>query len=219
MGRRKEFERDDVLDLAIEAFWCKGYEATSIQDLVDGMGINRGSLYATFGDKRGLFLAAIDRYYDRALAATIHELTSPDRARTGIERAIRRLARSASADQRRRGCLMTNSAVELAPHCRETQRKVSDYYLRTEDAFFDALVHARAQGDLGSPIGERSLARFISCTLQGLQVVSKVAPDRQALDEIVDVLISALDGARSTEFPEGGTRPAGPAPDHGRALS
>ncbi|MBK6426479.1 MAG: helix-turn-helix transcriptional regulator [Blastocatellia bacterium] len=61
MGRPKSFELDDVLDRAIEAFWCKGYEATSIQDLVDEMGINRGSLYATFGDKHALFLAAIER--------------------------------------------------------------------------------------------------------------------------------------------------------------
>lgn len=196
MARPKSFERDDVLDRAIEAFWCKGYEATSIQDLVAEMGINRGSLYATFGDKHALFLAAIERYYGRSLAATCHDLASHERARDGIESAIRSLATGTTRDRRRRGCLMTNSAVELAPHCRDTAKTVAEYYRRTEDAFFDALVRARAQGDLDSPTGDRSLARFITCTLQGLQVVSKVSTDRQAIDDIVGVLIAALGPAR-----------------------
>ncbi len=196
MARPKSFERDDVLDRAIEAFWCKGYEATSIQDLVEGMGINRGSLYATFGDKHALFLASIERYYGRALEATCHDLVSHERARDGIEAAIRSLATGATRDRRRRGCLMTNSAVELAPHCRDTARTVAEYYRRTEDAFFDALVRARAQGDVDTPTGDRSLARFITCTLQGLQVVSKVSTDRKAIDDIVGVLIAALGSAR-----------------------
>lgn len=196
MARPKSFERDDVLDRAIEAFWCKGYEATSIQDLVAEMGINRGSLYATFGDKHALFLAAIERYYGRSLTATCHDLASYDRARDGIEAAIRSLATGTTRDRRRRGCLMTNSAVELAPHCRDTAKTVAEYYRRTEDAFYDALVRARAQGDLDSPTGDRSLARFITCTLQGLQVVSKVSTDRQAIDDIVSVLIAALGPAR-----------------------
>lgn len=196
MARPKSFERDDVLDRAIDAFWCNGYEATSIQDLVDGMGINRGSLYATFGDKHALFLAAIERYYARALVATNQDLESHERARTGIEVAIRSLAAGASHDRRRRGCLMTNSAVELAPHCRDTAKTVAEYYRRTEDAFFNALLRARAQGDLGSPLEERSLARFITCTLQGLQVVSKVSTDPQAIDDIVSVLIAGLGPAK-----------------------
>lgn len=197
MARPKSFERDEVLDRAIEAFWCKGYEATSIQDLVEGMGINRGSLYATFGDKHALFLAAIERYYGRALAATVHELESHERARDGIEVAIRSLADSMAHDRRRRGCLMTNSAVELAPHCRDTARTVAEYYRRTEDAFCDAMTRARAQGDLESPIEERALARFVICTLQGLQVVSKVSADRKSIDDIIGVLLAGFGPARS----------------------
>jgi TetR/AcrR family transcriptional repressor of nem operon len=196
MGRPRSFEREDVLDRAIEAFWCRGYEATSIQDLVAEMGINRGSLYATFGDKHALFLAAIERYYGRALAATCSDLKSAERASDGIQLAIRSLATGTTRDRRRRGCLMTNSAVELAPHCRDTAKTVAEYYRRTEDAFFDALVRARAQGDLNSPQSDRSLARFITCTLQGLQVVSKVSSDRQAIDDIIGVLFAALGSAR-----------------------
>lgn len=197
MARPKSFERDDVLDRAIEAFWCKGYEATSIQDLVDGMGINRGSLYATFGDKHALFLAAMERYYGRALAVTKRDLESNENAREGIEVAIRSLAAGTTHDRRRRGCLMTNSAVELAPHCRDTAKTVAEYYRRTEDAFCDALTRARAQGDIASPIDERALARFITCTLQGLQVVSKVSTDRQAIDDIVGVLLAGLGPTRA----------------------
>ena len=70
MARPKEFERDVVLDRAMQVFWSSGYEATSIQHLVDRMGIQRGSLYATFGDKRALFFAAID-HYDRVVTAKL----------------------------------------------------------------------------------------------------------------------------------------------------
>ena len=93
MARPKEFNREEVLDRAIATFWCRGYEATSVQDLLDEMGINRGSLYDTFGDKHTLFLAAIDRYYDRALAGTVASLEAPGPARSGRRACTRATAR------------------------------------------------------------------------------------------------------------------------------
>ncbi len=193
MGRKREFDRDEVLDRAIEAFWCKGYEATSVQDLLDEMGINRGSLYDTFGDKHTLFLAAIDRYYDKALACTVLRLEAPGNARAAIELAIRDAGICAGADTQRKGCLITNSAVELAPHCGETAGRVARYYRQTEDAFCRAVGRARAEGGIGSRMDDRALARFITCSLQGLQVFSKVDPDRAAFRDVAEVIISALD--------------------------
>lgn len=193
MGRHKEFNRDEALDRAIDTFWCRGYEATSVQDLVDEMGINRGSLYDTFGDKHTLFLAAIDRYHERSLACTLGYLTAPGPARLAIEAAIRNMITCAGADLQRRGCLLTNSAVELAPHCSDTAERVVGYYQRLEDAFHDALVRAAREGSLGTSKEPRALARFITCSTQGMLVLSKVGYDREALDEIVEVVISALD--------------------------
>jgi len=192
MGRKREFDRDEVLDRAIDAFWCKGYEATSVQDLLDGMGINRGSLYDTFGDKHTLFLSAIDRYYDTALAHTVAGLESEATARDSIERVIRDAADCGCADAQRKGCLMTNSAVELAPHCLETADRVARYYRQTEDAFCRAVARARAEGGLHSRLDDRALARFITCGIQGLQVFSKVCPDGGALRDVAEAMISAL---------------------------
>jgi len=192
MGRKKEFDREEVLDRAIEAFWCKGYEATSVQDLLDGMGINRGSLYDTFGDKHTLFLAAIDRYYDSALAHTIETLETSPTARAGIERIVRDAADCGCEDRQRKGCLMTNSAVELAPHCLETAGRVARYYRQTEDALCRAVGRARAEGQLASRLDDRALARFISCAIQGLQVCSKVSPDRETLRDAAEGILSAL---------------------------
>jgi TetR/AcrR family transcriptional repressor of nem operon len=193
MGRKKEFDRDEVLDRAIEAFWCKGYEATSVQDLLDEMGINRGSLYDTFGDKHTLFLAAIDRYYDKALARTAAALEAPGPARAAIERVIRDAVDCAAADAQHKGCLMTNSAVELAPHCLETADRVARYYRQTEDALCRAVGRARGEGGLGSRMDDRAIARFVTCGLQGLQVLSKVSADCETLRDAAEVMISALD--------------------------
>lgn len=192
MARKKEFDREEVLDRAVDAFWCKGYEATSVQDLLDGMGINRGSLYGTFGDKHTLFLSAIDRYYDKALAHTVETLESAGSARDGIDRVVRDAADCGCADRQRKGCLMTNSAVELAPHCLETAERVAHYYRQTENAFCRAVGRARVEGRIHSRLDDRALARFISCGIQGLQVCSKVSPDRETLRDAAEGILSAL---------------------------
>jgi TetR/AcrR family transcriptional repressor of nem operon len=193
MGRHKEFDREAVLDRAMEAFWAKGYEATSVQDLLDEMGINRGSFYDTFGDKHSLFLAAIDRYYDNVLARTRAQLGAPGSPREAIVRAMRDVADCALGDARRRGCFVTNSAVELAPHCAETAARVAGCYEATEDAFYDAIVRAQRAGEVPPERDARALARFITCGLQGLLVVSKVNPDPATHEDVVRVMASTLE--------------------------
>lgn len=193
MGRHKEFSREVVLDKAIDAFWSRGYEATSVQDLVDEMGINRGSLYDTFGDKHALFLAAIDRYYERSLACTLAYLEAPGPARRGIELAIRNIVDCAGAEGQRRGCFVTNSAVELAPHCRDTASRVRAYYERLEEAFFAAFERAARGGEISETRDLRAIARFVTCCLQGMLVLSKAGYEREALDDVVEIVLSKLE--------------------------
>jgi TetR/AcrR family transcriptional repressor of nem operon len=192
MGRHREFDREAVLDRAMEAFWSRGYEATSVQELLDEMKINRGSFYDTFGDKHSLFLAAIDRYHANVLATTRARLEAPGSPKRAIVRAIREIAACALGDARRRGCFVTNSAVELAPHCSETAARVAACYGQTEEAFHDAIVRAQDAGEIDRSRDARSLARFVTCTLQGLLVVSKVNPDAAAQADVIDVMVSAL---------------------------
>lgn len=196
MPRPKEFDREAVLDRAMGAFWSKGYAATSVEDLVAHMGIQRGSLYGTFGDKRTLFLTALDRY-QRVVARELFEaLETPG---SGIE-AIRRFFRlrvEGSLDRRRpHGCLVTNSAVELSRRDRGAAAKVGGSLVKLEAAFLRALERARAAGELAATQDLRALARFLTSSAQGLSVMAKTFPDRAALEEVVEVVLSVLEGTR-----------------------
>jgi len=193
MPRPKEFDREHVLDRAMGVFWSKGYAATSIEDLVAHMGIQRGSLYGTFGDKRTLFLSALDRYQHVVARELVEALETPG---SGLE-AIRRFFRlrvEGSLD--RRGCLVTNSAVELSRSDHGATAKVGDSLAKLEAAFLGALERARAGGELASTEDLRALARFLTSSAQGLSVMAKTAPDRKVLEDVVKVVLAVLGGAR-----------------------
>lgn len=192
MARHKEFDREAVLERAMDLFWARGYEATSIQDLVGAMGINRGSLYDTFGDKRSLFQAAIAHYEATVVHQALAGLEAPNAGRQTIVDHFHHLVDQAATDAQRRGCLVTNSAVELGGHDLETHRQVSNNLQRIEQAFCHALTQAQAQGDLPQQVNIRPLARYLTSSLQGLRVVSKVNADQQFLREIVDNILMVL---------------------------
>lgn len=195
MPRRKEFDRELVLDRAMGAFWSKGYAATSVEDLVAHMGIQRGSLYGTFGDKRTLFLTALDRYH-RVIARELFEaLEAPG---SGIE-AIRRFFRlrvEGSLDRSRpHGCLVTNSVVELSRRDRVAAAKVGGSLAKLEAAFLRALERARAAGELASTRDLGALARFLTSSAQGLSVMAKTSPERAVLEDVVGIVLTVLEGA------------------------
>jgi TetR/AcrR family transcriptional regulator, transcriptional repressor for nem operon len=192
MARPREFEPDVVLDRAMRIFWSRGYEATSVQDLVDHMGIQRGSLYATFGDKRALFLAAIERY-DRVVTTKL--LAALDEPASGLE-AIRRFFRLkiewALAANRPRGCLVTNSTTELASRDRRTANQLGAVLRKIEAAFQRAVVRAQQAGEIDPTRDPRALARFLTSSAQGLSVMAKTLPERTMLEDIVEVTLTVL---------------------------
>jgi TetR/AcrR family transcriptional repressor of nem operon len=192
MARPREFEHDVVLDRAMRIFWSRGYEATSVQDLVDHMGIQRGSLYATFGDKRTLFFAAIDRY-DRVVTAKL--LAALDEPASGLE-AIRQFFRLkiewALAANRPRGCLVTNSTTELASRDRKAANQLGAVLTKIEAAFQRAVVRAQQAGEIDPGRDPRALARFLTSSAQGLSVMAKTFPERTVLEDIVEVILTVL---------------------------
>jgi TetR/AcrR family transcriptional regulator, transcriptional repressor for nem operon len=193
MPRKKEFDEFEVLQRAMEIFWHKGYEATSIQDLVEQMGINRGSLYGTFTDKRALFLAVIQYYDETVISTVVAELQQARSARRAIEHYIRTAAERAASDVDRRGDFLTNSAVELGPHDPEAERRLQASLRRIESAFFEALVQARANGEIKTRRDLRDLARFLTSSMQGIRVMARVNSDHQSLQAIADIVIASLD--------------------------
>jgi TetR/AcrR family transcriptional repressor of nem operon len=193
VARPKEFEHDVVLDRAMQVFWSRGYEATSIQHLVDRMGIQRGSLYATFGDKRALFFAAIDRYDRVVTAKLLAALDGPASGKDAIRAFFRLKVELALEPRRPRGCLVTNSAAELASRDRGTSTRVGAVLAKIEAAFHRAVVRAQKAGEIDGARDARALARFLISSAQGLSVMAKTIPERAVLEDIVGVVLSALE--------------------------
>jgi TetR/AcrR family transcriptional repressor of nem operon len=196
MPRPKEFDHEAALDRAMGAFWTKGYAATSVEDLVTRMGIQRGSLYATFGDKRSLFLHALDRYQRVVTRELLEALDAPGSGLAAIRRFFR-LRVERSLDRRRPpGCLVTNSVVELARHDRVAATRVGASLARLEAAFLRALERARAQGEVAATADLPALARFLTSSAQGLSVMARAFPERRVLEDVVGVVLAALGGGR-----------------------
>jgi TetR/AcrR family transcriptional repressor of nem operon len=191
--RPKEFERDAVLDRAMRLFWTRGYEATSIQHLVDRMGIQRGSLYGTFGDKRALFFAAIDRYDRMVTARLLATLDEPASGKEAIRRFFRLKIELSLERGRPRGCLVTNSAAELASRDRGTATRVGGVLAKIEAAFHRAVVRAQRAGKIDRARNPRALARFLTSSAQGLSVMAKTFPERAVLEDVVKVTLAALE--------------------------
>ena len=193
MARKKEFDKEDVLTKAMYAFLQNGYEATSMQTLVSTMGINRGSLYDTFGDKRSLFLAAIAHYEETVVKNTIASLITPDAGKQTIIDLFRGIVVSMAKEEKCYGCLITNTAVELCPHDAEANKQIDTYFGQISRAFKHALKLAQAKGEIDSQTDLDSLANYLTSNLQGLRVMGKVNHDFQTLNGIVDVILSVLD--------------------------
>jgi TetR/AcrR family transcriptional repressor of nem operon len=193
MARYKEFNRDEALHKAMELFWARGYEAASIQALVKHMGINRQSLYDTFGDKHALYLQALERYRE-VESRKLFELLE----RSGsVKRALRQLftgviERSLGGGERR-GCFMSNAMSELAGRCKKTAARTGSNQAAIEEAFYRALLRGKKEGELKRVQQPRAVARFLFCSLQGVLLTAKAAPDRETLEDVVNVTLSVVD--------------------------
>lgn len=191
MARPKEFDRDQALHKAMEVFWARGYEAASVRDLVEHMGINRQSLYDTFGDKHALYLQALDRYRE-VETRKLFELLE----RSSIKKALRELfagvIEGSLCPGTRRGCFMGNAMSELAGRCEATAAKTSSNMAAVEDAFYRALLRGKKSGELKEVRDPRAVARFLCCTLQGLMLMAKATHDHEPLADVVKITLSVV---------------------------
>ena len=176
----------------MELFWRRGYEATSMRSLLEGMGLGRGSFYDTYGDKRALFLAALDRFEKNRTTWALEVLETSLSPVAGIEEVFGRTLESLVGYEPRRGCLLANSAVELAPHDPEVAAHISGYVRRLEGAFEDALERARKMGEIPKGSKPTALARFLVTSLHGLRVMARAGAERETLEDAVGVTLKAV---------------------------
>lgn len=191
MGRPYEFDREETLSKAMELFWEKGYKATSIEDLVDRMGIKRGSIYNTFGDKHSLFIAAVEYYAKEVTSRTIKILESPGSPLENIKLFFETIVNTPS-DKKTRGCLISNTVVELAPHDEEIADTVRIILERIQNAFLHCLDKAVELGELPEDTDTKALSHFLATSTHGLIVTGKSAVDNKQVKNVVDVILSTL---------------------------
>lgn len=190
--RTKEFEPDEIADAAMRVFWARGYAATSVQDLVEGTGLSRSSLYSTFESKQGLYQQALRRY-QAITTANVELMASPGSTKDVIRQLLMRIVEDELGDPQRRGCLVANATLELAGHDESVAELVADNFQRLQKALEKLIVRGQQSGEVAVEKNPRALARFFVSTMQGMRVLSKGSPARQRRQCLLDVIDVALD--------------------------
>lgn len=174
MGRVREFDPNVALQQAMELFWERGYEATSMADLVARLAVARASLYGTFGDKRALFLAALERYVESTNARIAADLSTPGPVLPALRALVERYAEESDRGLPPRGCMVVNTAVELGSHDDRAGRLVEASWSHLEAVLTTALLRARAQGEIGPDQDPAALARLLLVLFQGMRVAGRL---------------------------------------------
>ncbi|MFH8796058.1 TetR/AcrR family transcriptional regulator [Streptomyces sp. NPDC017941] len=191
MARTREFDTEAAVSRAMELFWTRGYEATSVRDLTQHLGIGQGSLYAAFGDKDGLYRAALEHYRTTLAAAALRDLEEGADARSAVRTLLTERVRIAVGHDGR-GCLAVNAACERLPEDASIRRIVRDMQDAGRDALAEVLRVAVERGDIAPRHDPLTLAAFLVTVLNGLLVSSKVTPDLHALEPVVEVAVAAI---------------------------
>ena len=189
-GRRPEFDRERILQRAMELFWERGYERTGLSELLSHLGIGRQSLYNTFGNKRKLFLEALDLYGRSITTRVVRVLGGPGSPRAQILEALSGLEDWATGGSSW-GCLYCNTMAEFGPTDPEAAAIIDRYYDRQEEAYYRAVLAAQDCGEVAVELDARGVARMFINTARGLSLLSRHG------DTKADVVKSVVAQARA----------------------
>ncbi len=192
MARTKDFDEGEVLKKAVRLFWDKGYNGTSMQDLIDGLGISRSSLYDTFGDKHQLYLKALNNYqqgYSQHLCGLIREAPN---AKAAIRSLLELIARDLQADDQKKGCFMVNAGIELGNHDAEVNQLLCQNEQALEQAFLKTIKSGQAKNEIDPKKDPQAIARFLSNTVKGMQVSGRSVAEPDFFRDIIDLALAVL---------------------------
>ncbi|UCV17823.1 TetR/AcrR family transcriptional regulator [Ferribacterium limneticum] len=193
MARPREFDKQKALLQAMRLFWSKGYEATSISELLKATGLSKSSLYDTFGSKRELFLEAFDEYRKERMRKLHGYLTQCPTALASIHAFFEMVVEHARNEEQPFGCMSCNEAAELGPHDVEVQQLVEQDFVGMEDSFALAIERGIQDGSISPTKDARKLARFLCASHQGLQIMARAKTAPQRLDDTLSVMMSVLE--------------------------
>lgn len=192
MARPREFDEQQALMVAMQVFWEKGYEATSIGDLTDRMGIQRPSLYAAFGGKDQLFQAALTKYAQLSLDFVRRKLLSASGAKEAVRLYLHGITDSADGRRPELGCLCVNTIVELAPHDSSLAAFTRDYQRQLSDLLRQTIERGMQSGELSRDRNAVALANALTIAAIGLSVTMKSGIDRAAADNAIAEMVHLL---------------------------
>ena len=191
MARPREFDEATVLEAAMNCFWAQGYELTSVRELAKQMGITGASLYNAFGDKRSLYRQVLGHYLKQTVrdrVARLEQLPPFPAIRTFFDEIVERSV----TDKQRRGCMLVNSALELAPYDPEIQKLVAQEMIFIE-AFFRRCIEAgQKDGTISAIRPGAELAKLLLSVLLGIRVLARTRPERAVLEDAANGALELL---------------------------
>jgi TetR/AcrR family transcriptional regulator, transcriptional repressor for nem operon len=193
MARPREFDEEAVLDAAMRCFWARGYESTSVKDLIETTGLTAASLYNAYGDKRAMFRTALDRYIESSIGVRLRRceaLPPRDAIRSFFDDILRR----SLGDRDRKGCMIVNSALEMAPRDQEFRETIVETLKRIECFFLDCVEKGQADGTITTSRPAVGLAQHLLGVLMGVRVLARVRPERSLLEGTIGTALTSLDG-------------------------
>ena len=188
VGRPREFDEEQVLAAAMDAFWRKGYEATSLVDLTEATGLNKASLYRVFGDKHQLFMAALTNYSNIEFRETTAVLSDSATPLTNLRAVVEKVCEDAGSEK---GCLMINSMVETAPHDPEVKQLLQEFGTHRLQAIQGMIAQAQAAGEIRHELDPQKLAISLMITFAGSAAMIKgFVPGVQIVENLENLIDS-----------------------------
>jgi TetR/AcrR family transcriptional regulator, transcriptional repressor for nem operon len=194
MARTRNFDPNEALDSAMTLFWRRGYAATSVAQLVEETGVNRHSLYETFGDKQALYLKALERFDLRYFGKMMLDLAEEPGGLTAIERFLTRLSVRLQDKRAVHGCMMLNTVVQRADVGDEIAEFVGERLKDLYRAMRDAIRVGQAAGEIRTDIEADEATRFIAVIAEGMTLMRGISDDRRYAEQSIGLALAALRG-------------------------
>ncbi len=192
MARPREFDVDEALQAAMEVFWDRGFEATSLADLMEATSLHKGSIYKAFGSKHELFTRALTQYLDDVYARMQSELEAPESAKEGIRRWMKIILEFCNEQATRRGCFALNSVVELGPHDDATADRLRKHFARVEKLLARTIQRGQEQGEIRDDRHSAELAEILFLFAKGMLASSKGLHPKARMKRSADFALEVL---------------------------
>ncbi|QCK15805.1 TetR/AcrR family transcriptional regulator [Mangrovivirga cuniculi] len=193
MPRVKLFDENEVLTKAIQLFWKQGYSATSISDLVNHLGINRASIYDTYGDKEQLFLKAFEHYRKTNTERISEFFENEPNVKSGVKQLFEIAIKESVSDKDKKGCFVVNITTELIPGDDIVQNLLIENRKTFTNLFYTYLKKGEEEGQIKKGKDLKSIASLLFTLYNGLKVVSKINPDKKELMNSLNMALTLLD--------------------------